>query len=186
MEILFDYERLDVYQLGRELNREVAAINSELPRGAGEAGDNLRRSCASITRNLAEANGKWTAADKAMRYYIVRGSGMEAGASLDELVDCGYVAPGRVTHARRLASRIVSMVTGLIRALGPEYAPPRKGEPKIGAGPVREQNSDTPGRAELPPREQPPEIPAPDRNRDRNRRLPDAESGARRLPEPPA
>ena len=58
MEIFFDFERMDVYQVGRELNRELAAIIAELPRGAGEARDNLRRAGASITRNLAEANGK--------------------------------------------------------------------------------------------------------------------------------
>ncbi|HEX6587997.1 MAG TPA: hypothetical protein VF039_03160 [Longimicrobiales bacterium] len=41
---------------------------------------------------------------------------MEAGASLDELVDFGFVAPGRITHAKALASRVVSMLVGLIRS----------------------------------------------------------------------
>lgn len=120
MEIFFDFERMDVYQVGRELNRELAAIIAELPRGAGEARDNLRRAGASITRNLAEANGKWTGPDKRQRYHIARGSAMEVGASLDELVDFGFVAPGRVTHTKTLASRMVSMLMGLIRSIPSE------------------------------------------------------------------
>ena len=127
MGTFFDYERLDVYQLARVLNRELAVIIAELPRGAGEAADNLRRAGASITRNVAEANGKWTGPDKAQRYHIARGSAMEVGASLDELVDFGYLAPGRITRAKGLAARTVSMIMGLIRSTRSEAQPaPRK------------------------------------------------------------
>ena len=117
MRIEFDHERLEVYQLGRELNREIAAIVRELPRGAAESADNLRRAGYSITRNIAEACGKWTAADKARFHHMARGSGMEVPAALDELVDSGFVKPDRVQHARTLAWRIVSMLMALIRSL---------------------------------------------------------------------
>ncbi len=63
----FHFEELDVYRVARELNREIAGIGAELPRGAGEAGDNLRRAGASITRNLAELNGRRTTPDKVQR-----------------------------------------------------------------------------------------------------------------------
>ena len=106
-----------MYRVGRELNREVASILAELPRGAGEAGDNLRRAAASITRNLAEANGKWTAADKAARYYIVRGSATEVPAAIDELVDFRFMTEERGGRAKVLASRIVAMVMARIRTL---------------------------------------------------------------------
>ena len=116
-EVLFAHELLDMYRVGRQLNREITQILSELPRGAGEAGDNLGRAGASITRNIAEANGKRTAADKAARLYIVRGSGMEVGAAIDELVDRRFIPAERGSRARVLASRIVAMVMGRIRTL---------------------------------------------------------------------
>ena len=116
-EIFFDYERLDMYQLGRELNRELAGIIAELPRGTGEAADNLRRAGASITRNLAEANGKWSDADKARVLHIARGSAMEVGASLDELVDFRFLPRARVIKGKSLAARIVSMIMGRLRGL---------------------------------------------------------------------
>ena len=120
----FDYEHLDVYRLGRDLNRELADIISELPRGSAEAADNLRRAGASITRNLAEANGKWTDADKARVLHIVRGSAMEVGASLDELVDYRYVPSAHIGRAKSYAARIVSMVMGRLRSLDLEDGPP--------------------------------------------------------------
>jgi four helix bundle protein len=115
--VLFEHERLDMYQVGRELNREVARIVAGLPRGAGEAGDNLRRAAASITRNIAEANGKWTAADKAAKCYIARGSAMEVGAAVDELYDFRFLKPPAGQHAKELASRLVGMIMGRIRSL---------------------------------------------------------------------
>lgn len=126
METFFDFEHLDVYQAGRELNRELTAIIADLPRGAGEAADNLRRAGLSITRNIAEANGKWTGRDKRQRYHIARGSAMEVGASLDELVDLKYASPARVLRAKALASRIVSMLMGLIRTTRDPEPPSRE------------------------------------------------------------
>ena len=60
----FDHERMEVYSLIRELNREVAGIISEVPRGHAESKDNLERAAKSIGRNLAEGAGKWLLADK--------------------------------------------------------------------------------------------------------------------------
>ena len=115
MDDQFDFERLEVYRLGQELSREVAAILRELPRGAGESADNLRRATKSITRNIGEGCGKWHPADKIFYFQIARGSANECGASLNELVEFGYVAAERIQKARGLALRIVASLVGLIR-----------------------------------------------------------------------
>ena len=116
MELFFDHERLDVYQVARGLNRELTAIADELPAGAGESADNLRRAGRSITRNIAEGTSKGTAADRRKFYRIARGSASETPASLDELIDCGLSSEARVAKARELAHRVVSMLVNLIRA----------------------------------------------------------------------
>ena len=117
MELFFDHERLEVYQVARELNREVSGILEELPRGSSEYADNLGRAARSVTRNIAEAGGKGSAADTANFYHIARGSATECAASLDELVDYGLRPESRVAHAKTLAWRVVSMLVALIRSL---------------------------------------------------------------------
>ena len=117
IEAIFDYERLDVYQAGRELNREIAGIVRELPRGNAESADNLVRAGKSVTRNIAEGSARRTADDRGHVFGIARGSATEVGASLDELVDYGLVTEERVRKAKHLAWRVVSMLVNLIRAI---------------------------------------------------------------------
>ena len=125
----FDHERLDVYQAGRELNREIASIVKELPRGSAESADNLVRTGKSLTRNTAEGMARRTHDERANDLGIARGSGTEAAASLDELVDFGLVPEERVQKAKHLAWRIVSMLVNLIRSI-PDDPSIRKSEPK--------------------------------------------------------
>ena len=129
MQIYFDHERLEVYQVGRELNREIAAIVKALPSGFGESADNLMRAGKSITRNIAEGTSKGTAADRCKFYRISRGSATEVPASLDELIDAGGLTEEAAARARQLALRIVSMLVNLIRATQ-EAASPAKIPPK--------------------------------------------------------
>lgn len=122
VEPLFDFERLDVYQVGRELNREIGSIVRELPRGSAESAGNLVRAGKSITRNIAEGSACRTADDRGHCFGISRGSAIEVGASLDELVDYGLVAQARVQKAKLLAGRVVSMLVNLIRAIPSDEA----------------------------------------------------------------
>ena len=126
MDRFLDHERLEVYQVGRELNREIAGILPELPRRARESAENLVRASRSITRNIAEAGGRWSAADKANFLHIARGSATECAASLDELVDYHFVKPERVAEGKLLAWRIVSMLVALIRSLEVPHRPPAR------------------------------------------------------------
>ena len=130
MQVYFDHERLDVYQAGRELNRELAGISRELPKGSAESADNLTRAGKSITRNIAEGSSKGTVADRNKHFRISRGSASEVPASLDELVDCGLIPEARVARARTLAHRIVSMLINLMRATQemdePARIPPKR------------------------------------------------------------
>jgi four helix bundle protein len=129
--MLFDFERLELYPLIREFNREVAAILSEIPRGNAETKDNLERAAKSIGRNFAEGAGRWLIADKVHFYQFARGSGTEGARSLDELVDWGLVPPERILKAKELAWRIVNILTSMIRTL--ESLPERSNAPKTSA-----------------------------------------------------
>ena len=58
---LFDHERLDVYQAARQFKRQLRELLPLIPRGNADLVDQLRRAARSITSNIAEASGKWTA-----------------------------------------------------------------------------------------------------------------------------
>ena len=80
--------------------------------------DQLDRAATSISLNIAEGNGKYTAADRCRFFDIARGSALECAACLDvlvakkKLVDAGL--------GKSILVRIVSMLVGLIRSTSPD------------------------------------------------------------------
>jgi four helix bundle protein len=116
MEIVLDHERLEVYQLARQLNREVRQLVTPLPRGVSESIDNLVRAAKSVQRNIAEGAGKWRVADKIRFYHIARASATECCASLDELVDWEIAAEPLIARPKQTAARIVVMLIAMIRS----------------------------------------------------------------------
>ena len=126
---LFDFEKTEIGRVSRELNREIASILEELPQRAYESADNLQRAAKSIGRNLAEGWGRWQIADKIRFFQTSRGSGTEAIAGLNELVDYGYTTEERVSRARTLLNQLVAMIIGLIRFLEAQPPRPKHGQP---------------------------------------------------------
>ena len=131
--MMLDHEGLDVYQLSRKLNRQVAALVPQVTPGQHESVDNLRRAVKSVSRNLAEGAGRWSTADKMHRYHISRGSATEASASLDELVDFGLASEDSIQPAKQTIVRIVSMLIKMIRSTEAKGAD-MSGRPKIKKG----------------------------------------------------
>ena len=117
MRVLFDHERLDVYQVAREFNRSVRKVIEDVPRGHAESTNNLKRASKSMTRNIAEGSGKWKIPDKVNFYHIARASATECAASLDELVDYGLMAEERIEKPKEILSRVVAMLIAMIRAI---------------------------------------------------------------------
>jgi four helix bundle protein len=116
-ERLFDHERLEVYQLGRQFNRQLHVLLQGVRRGYAESRDNLVRAGKSITRNTAEGSGRWTVPDKVHFYHIARASATECAASLDELVDFGAVTEESIREPKKTLSRIVAMLVAMIHSL---------------------------------------------------------------------
>lgn len=113
MKTQFDHEKLDVYQDAIRFVSWVDELLEDIPKSLA-VHNQLDRASTSIPLNIAEGNGKYTAADRCRFFDIARGSALECAACLDVLV-----AKKRIDSAdsgKAILVRIVSMLVGLIRS----------------------------------------------------------------------
>jgi len=114
MKTHFDHEKLDVYQDAIGFVSWVDELLEKIPKSLAVY-NQLDRASTSIPLNIAEGNGKYTAAADRCRFFdIARGSALECAACLDVLV-----AKKRIDSAdagKAILVRIVSMLVGLIRS----------------------------------------------------------------------
>jgi four helix bundle protein len=117
MNTSFDHEKLSVYQESIKFVIWSDEILETLPKNLAVHGQ-LDRAATSISLNIAEGNGQYTAADRCRFFDIARGSALESAACLDVLV-----AKKRLVEAgpgKAILVRIVSMLVGLIRSTSPD------------------------------------------------------------------
>ena len=110
-----DHEKLKVYQKTLQFISEVETLRSEIPKGH-TAAIHLERAATSIAPNIAEGNGKYTAADRCRFFDIARGSATECAAALDILNAKAVLSKKTTIPAKARLSEIVAMLVGLIRS----------------------------------------------------------------------
>jgi four helix bundle protein len=118
----FDHEKLDVYRLSIEFQRWVGPlIEGGLGKGARlSAAKHLDEASTSISNNIAEGNGKRSAADRCRYLDIARGSALECAACLDVLVARNRISDDLAREGKATLVRIVSMLMKLTdKLLGP-------------------------------------------------------------------
>ena len=111
----FDHEKLNVYQAAIKFVAWADVTLKSIPK-ALSVHNQLERASTSIPLNIAEGNGKYTAADRCRFFDIARGSALECAACLDVLVAKGQMEPANVQAGKELLVEIVSMLVGLIRS----------------------------------------------------------------------
>lgn len=128
MKAHFDHEKLDVYQEAVVFVKWVDDLLEGIPKSLA-VHNQLDRASTSLPLNIAEGNGKYTAADRCRFFDIARGSALECAACLDVLVAKTRIDSG--DSGKAILVRIVSMLVGLIRSTSPsrvyedsaDYAP---------------------------------------------------------------
>ena len=116
MKAHFDHEKLDVYQEAVVFVKWVDDLLEGIPKSLA-VHNQLDRASTSIPLNIAEGNGKYTAADRCRFFDIARGSALECAACLDVLVAKKRIDSG--DSGKAILVRIVSMLVGLIRRTSP-------------------------------------------------------------------
>jgi four helix bundle protein len=109
-----DANRLHVYHVALELHCLCSTLVAMLNRIVK---DQLERASLSVVLNVAEAAGRRSRRDKARFYAIARGSATETAALLDVLAMRRLASPAAIRTGRRLAIRIVQMLTRIDQKL---------------------------------------------------------------------
>ena len=125
---VLDHEKLEVYQVARQLSREICRLHKKARRGRADLMDQLLRSTASVPLNIAEGNGESVSGRRAYFFRISRASATEVSAALDHMVDMELLKEEDIAAAKTLVVRIVSMLVKLTdKTTAPESFPPLPG-----------------------------------------------------------
>jgi four helix bundle protein len=146
---MFEHERLEVYQLARELNREICRLTKIASAGPYDNVNQIVRAGGSLSRNLAEGSGEWSPKEKAKFYRYAKRSGAECAASLDVLVDYEMLRESDIKHAKELLRRIIPMLVKLIQ-LFESGGPRRRAQPDEAEGAGEGVRARSRGRAPSP------------------------------------
>jgi four helix bundle protein len=104
-----DASRLHCYQVALELHSLSATLVASFSTRIVK--DQLERASLSVVLNIAEGGGRRARRDKARFYTIARGSATEVAALMDVL-ERRHLAPvAAIRNGRRLAIRVIQMLT---------------------------------------------------------------------------
>jgi four helix bundle protein len=109
-QIIFDHEKLNVYQIAIEFVILVDEIIKHLPRGRAYLNDQLQRAALSISLNIAEGAGEYAIDEKARFYRMAKRSATECAGVLDVCQNLQLIEEDLYTKGRELLIRIVSML----------------------------------------------------------------------------
>lgn len=97
----FTFVKLEVYQVARQLVRDVYQLQNKFPKEERYAlGDQVRRSSTSITSNIAEGSGRKSVKEKIHFIEIAFGSMTESFSQLQNAQDLGYIHESDVEALR--------------------------------------------------------------------------------------
>ena len=115
---MFSFENLRVYQLARELVKNVYLLQNTFPKEERYAlGDQIRRAAVSITANLAEGSGRDSFKEKIHFIEIAFGSMTEVFCELQTACDLKYITEDQLNNLRPQFTEVAKMLSGLRTSL---------------------------------------------------------------------
>jgi four helix bundle protein len=114
-QILFDHEKLTVYQVAIEFVILADEVIEHLPRGRAYLSDQLQRAALSISLNIAEGAGEYAVDEKARFYRMAKRSATECAGVLDVCQRLRLIEENRYIKGRELLIGIVSMLIKMVQ-----------------------------------------------------------------------
>jgi four helix bundle protein len=108
---LLPHHKLIAFTVARDL---VVAVRDSSIRSP-HLRDQALRAAQSAALNCAEGAGRVSRADKARAFAIARAECVEAAAAVEIAALCGEASAAAAAQVARLADRLVSLLTGLVR-----------------------------------------------------------------------
>lgn len=114
MEYLFDFERLEVYQLAVRHAVRIFEITEDFPRRVQSSlGDQLCRSAVSVANNIAEGSGKRSWKEKSRFYTTAFNSARECVPAVTIAHERRYLNDAVRLEMRENVGRLCSMLARL-------------------------------------------------------------------------
>ena len=113
----FLHEKLDAYQVAREMADLAGKIAKLVPRGHRNVADHMLRAASNAVLLLAEGANRRGAGEKRQRFVESRGECGEVGAAGDLLIAFEIGGRADAERLKRLAARVSAMLTRLIGRL---------------------------------------------------------------------
>lgn len=114
---MFDFEKLDVYQLSLTFCQDIQGVLEALPRSEYPFIDQLKRASLSIPLNIAEGCGRWHDKEKKQFFFIARGSTFECIPLLTLIETKGLIQKEKHAALREKMKRLVQMLTKMANNL---------------------------------------------------------------------
>lgn len=112
--IMFDFQKLEVYQKSKNFCKEITATLSEKLFDR-VTNDQLRRASFSIMLNIAEGSSRFSNRDRKNFLVIARGSAFECVAIMEYLLEVKGISQDTFTDYEKKLDEISRMLFGLIR-----------------------------------------------------------------------
>ncbi|MEI6678659.1 MAG: four helix bundle protein [Mariniphaga sp.] len=113
----YSFEGLEVWQMSRELVRDVYQITATFPHDERFGlTSQLRRASVSVSSNIAEGSTRWSKKDQSRFYEIAFGSLIEALNQLILSTDLEFLQVNQLTTLRDKIDHIGRMLNGLYQS----------------------------------------------------------------------
>ena len=113
---MFDFEKLDVYNLALEFCQDVEVVLGKVPKNEYGLIDQLKRASLSIPLNIAEGSGRWHDKERKQYYFTSRGSVFECVPILTLLEIKNLISREMYLDLREKLTRLAQMLTKLAQS----------------------------------------------------------------------
>ncbi|MFZ5908013.1 MAG: four helix bundle protein [Nitrospirota bacterium] len=111
---MFKFERLIAWQQSIELFEEIAEIADAIPNSyQSSVSDQIRRSCLSISANIAEATGRESSKERKYYFNVAKGSFYETVSLLHIIKSRQHINDHIFSSLYRKCDEIAKMLYGL-------------------------------------------------------------------------
>jgi four helix bundle protein len=113
---MFDFEKLDIYQVLRDLNYRVFSFLNEDKKIDALVRDQWKKASQNSVLNLAEGTGRMTVSDK--KHYLTnsRGGIFECVALMQQVFDLGQIEPKLYEELYQKYEQASKMLLGMYRS----------------------------------------------------------------------